>query len=99
MYRATKEKSSWDKPGGEDTDISEPITSNLEYKLYSDNFKYQTDRYTMVGGIEYSKGKDNNNHKETSNTSLFLQGDWELVPHVTLSGGMSLSVPQSSSAR
>lgn len=88
MYRATKEKSSWDKPGGEDTDISEPITSNLEYKLYSDNFKYQTDRYTMVGGIEYSKGKDNTNHKETSNTSLFLQGDWEIVPHVTLSGGV-----------
>ena len=88
MYRATKEKSSWDKPGGEDTDISEPITSNLEYKLYSDDFKYQSDRYTMVGGIEYSKGKDNTNHKETSNTSLFLQGDWEIVPHVTLSGGV-----------
>lgn len=88
MYRATKEKSSWDKPGGEDTDISEPIISNLEYKLYSDNFKYQSDRYTMVGGIEYSKGKDNTNHKETSNTSLFLQGDWEIVPHVTLSGGV-----------
>ena len=88
MYRATKEKSSWDKPGGEDTDISEPITTNLEYKLYSDNFKYQSDRYTMVGGIEYSKGKDNTNHKETSNTSLFLQGDWEIVTHVTLSGGV-----------
>ena len=88
MYRATKEKSSWDKPGGEDADISEPIISNLEYKLYSDNFKYQSDRYTMVGGIEYSKGKDNTNHKETSNTSLFLQGDWEIVPHVTLSGGV-----------
>ena len=95
MYRATKEKSSWDKPGGEDTDISEPITSNLEYKLYSDNFKYQTDRYTMVGGIEYSKGKDNTNHKETSNTSLFLQGDWELVPHVTLSGGIRHDRPDS----
>ena len=94
MYRATKEKSSWDKPGGEDTDISEPITSNLEYKLYSDNFKYQTDRYTMVGGIEYSKGKDNTNHKETSNTSLFLQGDWELVPHVTLSGGVRHDRPK-----
>lgn len=95
MYRATKEKSSWDKPGGEDTDISEPITSNLEYKLYSDNFKYQTDRYTMVGGIEYSKGKDNTNHKETSNTSLFLQGDWELIPHVTLSGGIRHDRPDS----
>lgn len=95
MYRATKEKSSWDKPGGEDTDISEPITSDLEYKLYSDNFKYQTDRYTMVGGIEYSKGKDNTNHKETSNTSLFLQGDWELVPHVTLSGGIRHDRPDS----
>ena len=95
MYRATKEKSSWDKPGGEDTDISEPITSNLEYKLYSDNFKYQTDRYTMIGGIEYSKGKDNTNHKETSNTSLFLQGDWELVPHVTLSGGIRHDRPDS----
>ena len=95
MYRATKEKSSWDKPGGEDTDISEPITSNLEYKLYSDDFKYQTDRYTMVGGIEYSKGKDNTNHKETSNTSLFLQGDWELVPHVTLSGGIRHDRPDS----
>lgn len=95
MYRATKEKSSWDKPGGEDTDISEPITSNLEYKLYSDNFKYQTDRYTMVGGIEYSKGKDNTNHKETNNTSLFLQGDWELVPHVTLSGGIRHDRPDS----
>lgn len=95
MYRATKEKSSWDKPGGEDSDISEPITSNLEYKLYSDNFKYQTDRYTMVGGIEYSKGKDNTNHKETSNTSLFLQGDWEIVPHVTLSGGIRHDRPDS----
>lgn len=95
IYRATKEKSSWDKPGGEDTDISEPITSNLEYKLYSDNFKYQTDRYTMVGGIEYSKGKDNTNHKETSNTSLFLQGDWELIPHVTLSGGIRHDRPDS----
>ena len=95
MYRATKEKSSWDKPGGEDTDISKPITSNLEYKLYSDNFKYQTDRYTMVGGIEYSKGKDNTNHKETSNTSLFLQGDWELIPHVTLSGGIRHDRPDS----
>lgn len=95
MYRATKEKSSWNKPGGEDTDISEPITSNLEYKLCSDNFKYQTDRYTMVGGIEYSKGKDNTNHKETSNTSLFLQGDWELIPHVTLSGGIRHDRPDS----
>lgn len=95
LYRTTKERSSWDKPGGEDADITEPITGNLEYKLYSDNFKYQTNRYTMVGGVEYSKGRDNDAKKETNNTSLFLQGDWELVPHVTLSGGVRHDRPDS----
>ena len=95
LYRTTEEKSSWFKFGGRDTDITAPITGNLEYKLYSDNFKYQTDRYTMVGGIEYSKGRDNDAKKESNNTSLFLQGDWELVPHVTLSGGVRHDRPES----
>lgn len=95
LYRTTEEKSSWFKVGGRDTDITAPITGNLEYKLYSDNFKYQTDRYTMVGGIEYSKGRDNDAKKESNNTSLFLQGDWELVPHVTLSGGVRHDRPES----
>ena len=49
----------------------------------------------VVGGIEYSKGRDNDAKKESNNTSLFLQGDWELVPHVTLSGGVRHDRPES----
>ena len=69
-------------------DGNQKSRNDIEYKLYSDNFKYQTDRYTMVGGLEYSKGEDLINKKDTNNLSMFLQGDWELVPHVTLSGGV-----------
>lgn len=94
LYRTTKEKHSWAKPGGEDPDLIVPITGNLEYKLFSDNFKYQTDRYTMVGGVEYSKGKDNDAHKDVTNTSLFLQGDWEFLPHLTLSAGIRHDRPE-----
>lgn len=94
LYRTTKEKHSWAKPGGEDPDLIVPITGNLEYKLFSDNFKYQTDRYTMVGGVEYSKGKDNDAHKDVTNTSLFVQGDWEFLPHLTLTAGIRHDRPE-----
>lgn len=94
LYRTTKEKHSWAKPGGEDPDMIVPITGNQEYKLFSDNFQYHSDRYSMYGGIEYSKGKDNDVHKDATNTSLFLQGDWEILPHLTLSGGIRHDRPE-----
>ncbi len=49
----------------------------------------------MVGGLEYTKGRDNKENQETNNTSMFLQGDWEIVPHVTLSGGVRHDRPDS----
>lgn len=94
LYRTTKEKHSWAKPGGEDPDMIVPITGNQEYKLFSDNFQYHSDRYSMYGGIEYSKGQDNDVHKDATNTSLFLQGDWEILPHLTLSGGIRHDRPE-----
>ena len=88
LYRTTKEQSSWLKFVNGVQDKGQMSLTDLEYKIYSDNFKYQTDRYTMVGGLEYTKGRDNKENQETNNTSMFLQGDWEIVPHVTLSGGI-----------
>ena len=95
LYRTTKEKSSWRKFVGGVADNSQASQNDLEYKIYSDTFKYQSDRYTMVGGLEYTKGQDNIHNKDTNNTSMFLQGDWELVPHVTLSGGIRHDRPDS----
>lgn len=95
LYRTTKEQSSWLKFVNGVQDKGQMSLTDLEYKIYSDNFKYQTDRYTMVGGLEYTKGRDNKENKETNNTSMFLQGDWEIVPHVTLSGGVRHDRPDS----
>ena len=95
IYRTTKEKSAWDKFINGMMDGDQKSRNDIEYKLYSDNFKYQTDRYTMVGGLEYSKGEDLINKKDTNNLSMFLQGDWEFVPHVTLSGGVRQDKPDS----
>ncbi len=95
IYRTTKEKSAWDKFINGIMDGEQKSRNDIEYKLYSDNFKYQTDRYTMVGGLEYSKGEDLINKKDTNNLSMFLQGDWEFVPHVTLSGGVRQDRPDS----
>lgn len=95
IYRTTKEKSAWDKFINGIMDGNQKSRNDIEYKLYGDNFKYQTDRYTMVGGLEYSKGEDLINKKDTNNLSMFLQGDWELVPHVTLSGGVRQDRPDS----
>lgn len=95
LYRTTKEQSSWLKFVNGVQDKGQMSLTDLEYKIYSDNFKYQTDRYTMVGGLEYTKGRDNKENQETNNTSMFLQGDWEIVPHVTLSGGIRHDRPDS----
>ena len=95
LYRTTKEQSSWLKFVNGVQDKGQMSLTDLEYKIYSDNFKYQTDRYTMVGGLEYTKGRDNKENQETNNTSMFLQGDWEIVPHVTLSGGVRHDRPDS----
>lgn len=95
LYRTTKEQSSWLKFVNGVQDKGQMSLTDLEYKIYSDNFKYQTDRYTMVGGLEYTKGRDNKENQETNNTSMFLQCDWEIVPHVTLSGGIRHDRPDS----
>ena len=95
LYRTTKEQSSWLKFVNGVQDKGQMSLTDLEYKIYSDNFKYQTDRYTMVGGLEYTKGRDNKENQETNNTSMFLQGDWKIVPHVTLSGGIRHDRPDS----
>ena len=92
-YRSTKEKSAWDKFVHNTADSSQSARNDMEYKLYSDILKYQTDRYTMVGGFDYSKGTDNKKNKGTKNTSMFVQGDWEFVPHLTLSGGVRQDRP------
>ena len=94
VYRNSKEKYLWSKPGGEDTDMAQPITGDTEYSLFSDTFRYKSATYTMVGGLEYVKGKDNNNGKDAKNTSMFLQGDWEFLPHLTLSGGVRHDSPK-----
>lgn len=94
VYRNSKEKYLWSKPGGEDTDMAQPVTGDTEYSLFSDTFLYKSATYTMVGGLEYVKGKDNNNGKDVKNTSMFLQGDWEFLPHLTLSGGVRHDSPK-----
>ena len=94
VYRNSKEKYLWSKPGGEDPDMAQPSTGDTEYSLFSDTFRYKSATYTMVGGLEYVKGKDNNNGKDAKNTSMFLQGDWEFLPHLTLSGGVRHDSPK-----
>ena len=94
VYRNSKEKYLWSKPGGEDPDMAQPVTGDTEYSLFSDTFRYKSATYTMVGGLEYVKGKDNNNGKDAKNTSMFLQGDWEFLPHLTLSGGVRHDSPK-----
>lgn len=81
--------------------------SDFSYDFVSDQVNFVTERNTLIFGFDYSKGVDNIPTKvgqgadgwpifaqrEMSNWSYYIQDDWQLLPRVTLSGGLRYDKP------
>lgn len=82
--------------------------SDYTYDFISDQVTLNTSRHNLVFGFDYSKG-DNNIPNKIGNTSdgtiikgnysmknysYYIQDDWEIIPDVTLSGGIRYDKPE-----
>lgn len=70
------------------------------YNFISEQATYTSERHTVVMGIDYSQAKgvvtdsDNTKYNGTmKNISYYIQDDWLLMPHVTLTGGLRHDKP------
>lgn len=77
------------------------------YDFISDQVTYLTNRHNVVFGVDYAAGKDDDakeftahsgkyEHFKMKNTSYYIQDDWKIIPHVTLSGGLRHDRPSNS---
>lgn len=83
----------------------EGTSTDYTYDFISDQVTYLTSRHNVVFGVDYVSAKDNlvrqrvdgsfSNFK-MKNTSYFVQDDWEIIPHVTLTGGLRHDRPSKS---
>ena len=70
--------------------------TDFKYTFISDQITFHNDRHNLVMGVDYSQGKDQQTtlvngvgvKREMKNTSFYINEDWTIVPHVTLSGGL-----------
>lgn len=71
------------------------------YNFISDQATFKTSRHTLVFGFDYSQVKDNESRRIAGttadpvmgnyglkNTSYYIQDDWQIIPKVTLTGGL-----------
>ena len=86
----------------------ESAQSDYTYNFINEQARYTMSRHDFVFGIDYSEGKNNISQKLSSastekgnfklkNTSYYIQDDWEVIPKVTLSGGLRYDKPTNSS--
>lgn len=84
--------------------ISEGLENHSDYSYYflSDQVTLDTSRHTVVFGFDYSKGSGYNvqaasnvkKNRTMKNYSYYVQDDWEIIPDVTLSGGIRYDRPE-----
>lgn len=79
--------------------------NDYTYTFLSDQVTFTTDKHTLVFGLDYGRGKSeqelstriNNQIVRTKpkmeNYSWFVQEDWKVLPNVTLSGGLRYDDP------
>lgn len=81
--------------------------NDFVYHFLSDQATYTSERHTLVMGIDYVHAKDNHAKQilgsgdrvanfRMENTSYYIQDDWLLMPHVTLTGGLRHDKPTNS---
>lgn len=70
------------------------------YNFISEQATYNSERHTLVLGIDYSQAKgvvtnsDTTKHNgKMKNISYYIQDDWMLMPHITLTGGLRYDKP------
>ena len=82
--------------------------NDFSYKFISDQVTYTTSRHNLIFGLDYSRGEDNIERKVgeingniaygyrgMENYSYYIQDDWEVIPNLTLSGGVRYDKPES----
>ena len=88
--------------------VGDSSKSDFSYKFISDQVNYNTSRHNIVFGLDYSRGEDNlekkvgevngniqYGYRGMENYSYYIQDDWEIIPDVTLSGGVRYDNPKS----
>ncbi len=82
--------------------------SDYDYDFISDQVTLNTSRHGLVFGFDYSKGYNNiptsagydqlgnpiKANRSMKNFSYYIQDDWEIIPNVTLSGGIRYDKPE-----
>ena len=74
----------------------ETSDTDYAYTFISDQVTFHNNRHNMVLGADYSYAKDkkmtgvksNWDRDDIRNTSMYINEDWTIIPHVTLSGGI-----------
>lgn len=74
----------------------ETSDTDYAYTFISDQVTFHNNRHNMVLGADYSYAKDkkmtgvksNWDRNDIRNTSMYINEDWTIIPHVTLSGGI-----------
>ena len=106
-YRENDSKSLYTQEKDENGNPYEAL-SDYSYKFISDQVVYNTSRHAVVFGLDYSKGQNNVATKSGTdaegdvvyakrsmeNYSYYIQDDWEIIPDVTLSGGIRYDKPE-----
>lgn len=108
-YRRSEVQDSYNKPLGEGDihgTIGSPYTaaSSYKYTFFSDALHYQSGKHSLVFGVDYTKAKGGSSNTGTGrtasdkwlkSTSYYMQDDWEILPKLTLSGGIRWDRPES----
>lgn len=103
VYRNSDVKSNYGK-----SSESYAAKSDYSYEFISEQLRYKTSRHDIVFGLDYSKGDNNlltsagwdsegnriKAQRSMKNYSYYIQDDWQIIPKVTLSGGLRYDKPK-----